>query len=196
MDTTWWPAGARLGGRDRGDADLEMRARRDLAVLDGVEGALELVDVAAADPDVLEGLPGAGGELERAGERQVDLGGGAAGADAPVFLFDADRESARSDQLEEGALGVAGGDHRRGVELFAAGRAAVLDAQADGVGPGADRGARGPRGAFEGGDERRRPAGQVTAGSGLGEQEIGVGAGRPGARPGADHRRGRQALRE
>ncbi len=107
------------GVGDAGDADLEVRAGRNLAILDGVEGALEVVDVAAADPDVLESLPWAGSQLERPGERQMDLRRRAAGADAAEFVLDADWQSAGCDQLEERALGIAGGDDRRGVEPLA-----------------------------------------------------------------------------
>src|SRR6187402_3614060 len=96
-----------------------MRLARDLAVLHGVEGALEVVDVAAADADRFEELAGTRGELERAVQRQVQPCRGAAHSDAAELLLDADGQRAGGDELEERAPGVASRDGRRGVDALA-----------------------------------------------------------------------------
>ena len=46
-DMTWWPAGAIDGSVTEGKATSRYGASRDLAVLRGVEGALEVVDAGA-----------------------------------------------------------------------------------------------------------------------------------------------------
>ncbi len=132
-------------------------------VLDGVEGALELVDVPAADRDRLEWRAAGARDLERAGEGEVHLGGAAPGADAPELVLDRDRERAWREQREHRPLRVGGREHGRSVDRLAAGERhagdrAPFEADPLDLGAEADLGAGGVGGGDERGDERRGAA--------------------------------------
>ena len=141
-------------------------------------------------------------ELERPGEREVDLGRGAAAADAAELLLDRERQRARRARARAACASDRRWRGRRGASIVSpeasvdAGDRARLEPDARDLGAGADLGAGGARRGARA--PRRAPAGRPPIASPPAHSRssrLVVGARRPGAGPGARRPRARRAPR-
>jgi hypothetical protein len=89
---------------DGGYADLQVWVRGELPVFDGVEGAFEVVDVAAADADRFVEPAVASLQLQRTREGQMDLRRAAPAAQPVEFFFALERQGSRCQELAQSAL--------------------------------------------------------------------------------------------
>jgi hypothetical protein len=105
-DSTCLPARRERAVMHRGYVDLERRVRRDLAVLRGIEGMLQVDQIRGDDEAFSRECCGQPRELGQAVEREMQLGRHALGAEVPHAMHEAGLEMPSAEQLEQRALGI------------------------------------------------------------------------------------------
>src|SRR6266851_4801264 len=168
---------------NRGDGDVEPGGFREIAVLGGIEGALEVVDFGADVDAAGEGFEinfafGKSGKSRQTSESEIDLGDGAIGAEMFDAVGKGGIELRGIEEMKEGALGIDARDDGLDDNFFAAGEndagdSAVFDEDVADFGIGTNFSA----GQFCGFGESAREGAESAARERGGAYGMGIGGG-------------------